>query len=1054
MSHLLINLSQPKPNLNRFLKYCFNIYLIVSFYSGYAQPYYCKHFEIKDGLSNNTAMCLLQDSKGFVWIGTKDMVNRYDGTKFKTFALEPFLTSSIRHLYEDAKKILWVGTENGLYAYNENKETFNLVKETVNTNIFSITEDLHDNNILFIADFSLFKIKNNVVNKIDLKTPLTTLCSFDKHTVWIGNINSKLIKYNFIDNSAEQYDLTHNGIINNGIRVETIYKLNDSILLIGTAAHGVKAFNTLTNTSKDIFNDSPNGKNLYIRDFLKVSDKEIWIATENGIYILYPKTNNYINLVKNYNDPFSISDNAVYGLIKDKEGGIWASTYFGGVNYFPKPYNKFEKFFPKQRENSVSGNAVREIVKDNNGNLWIGTEDNGLNKFDPKTNKFTHHRSGKNGISSSNIHGLVVVDNELWIGTFDQGLDVMDLHSGKIIRHYQYGSGKHDLKSNFVHSLAKTKNKKIIVATTNAIFTYNKNNNNFDIIPHMPVDIFYASLLVDNTGKIWSGTFNNGLYTIDLEDKVVNRVRFPLNNKDDILIEKRITDIYQDSENNIWIATESCLYKYYPSKKVFKEYSTRNGLPANLIYSIKEDNNQVMWISTSKGLASLGLADNSIKIYNRNNDLLYEQFNYKSSFKDDNGDMYFGGIKGMIRFNPENFMVDTFNPPLYITGFQISNKEVGIGNEENAKLKKSIILTDNITLKHDESTFSIDFAALEFSSSENIQYAYMLEGLDKEWTYLDANRRVYYTNLPAGVYYFKVKSTNSNGIWSNNERRLQLNILPPFWKSNFAYLIYTLLVAGSLYLVYTFYREKNLQKMAILNIQREKELYQSKIDFFTQVAHEIRTPLTLIKGPLEKIMKKSNIPDDVGKYIVIMDRNTQRLLSLTNELLNFREIETNKFSLTFTKLNITDIVLSVIERYQDAIDQKDIMLKSNIPDKDIFAFADHEALTKIISNLLNNALKYGESLIVVSLGHSNEKNEVYISVSNDGKKIPAELKDRIFEPFFRTKNTKETGSGIGLTLARSLAELHNGSLNFINLRENLNTFELIIPDHINKEKES
>lgn len=1014
---------------------------------GSAQTQEFYHFETNNGLNNNSVYSIIQDAKGYIWIGTKDGVNKFDGIRFSSIpiisnhnAKNDIITSL--HLYQDKEKNLWLGTEKGLFLYDSMHNNFNIFSNHLIGNISSVTEDTAKGFVYIINNNMLYRInrQNNTITYIRINETLHTLTGINNNTLWLANSYGEIVRYNLENNTYKKYNVFNQSpqVISYGI--EKLYFLNDSTLLIGTTNQGAKSFNIHTEKYNDFLSENPDGGDLYVRDFLKISDEELWIATERGIFKYNLTDNAYERFVKNPNNIYSISDNAVYCLYQDTENGIWAGTYFGGINYAPRKYQYFEKFFEKQTENSLKGNVVREIVEDKNSNLWIGTEDNGLNKLDVKNNTFTHFvPNTKNSISSTNIHGLLAIDNELWVGTFDHGLDVINIHTGKIIRHYNYGNEENSLKSNFIHSIENSNDGKIILATSNGLYYYNKEYDNFTQVPQTPLNTFYSALLTDRQNNIWAGTFSRGIYCINTENNSVEKIELKGKNNQDIFLSKKITDIFQDTDNIVWIGTESGLFSYNITTKAFKEYAVSNGLPSNFIYSIQEDDNKVLWISTSNGLVAINLKNHTTRIYDNNSGILFNQFNYKSSYKDKNGFLYFGGIKGLIKFNPALFSIDTFRPPLYITTLHLAN-----GTDVN--IKKS----GTVYLNHNQASFNINFAALEYTSPKSIQYAYKLEGSDYDWDTLQTNRTVYYNNLPHGNYIFNVTSTNAAGKWIDNLQQIKIIIRPPFYKSRLAYILYIIAILTTSSLIIYFIRERTREKIrqknAIKKIEDEKKIYEAKIDFFTQVAHEIRTPLTLIKGPLEKIIRSEELPLKLEKNVRIMERNTNRLLDLTNDLLNFRESETSKFSLNFKNVNFTKLTEELIMRFQNAFDSKNIQLNFTATNHNIIIAADEEALTKIISNLLNNAVKYGESKVDIFIS-DEDKNLVIAKIYNDGKTIPDELADKIFEPFFRYRNTKEPGTGIGMALARSLTELHGGSLTYDG-SNGINSFTLQLPNKL------
>ncbi len=1025
-----------------------------------AQPYDFRHYQVENGLSNNAVICSVQDKAGFLWFGTKDGLNRFDGYTFKVFRNNPDDSSSIGSnfiyaLFVDKKGTMWIGTEKGLYQYHAASESFSQVKAIGNFPISEITAD-DRGNIWFISGLTLYKYSIGTSNVITYTPQLffesTGVCVSPSGDVWVATSNGLLKKYIPDGNRFASFDVF--GSLRPGATrwIEKIQATNEGTILVGTGTSGAKVFDPSSGTYKNIPLLQKGQTELFVRSFLQSSANEWWIGTESGVFIYNTGTGLATNLQKKYNDPYSLSDNAVYTFCRDKEGGIWAGTYFGGVNYYPQPHTPFRRMIPKSGENSLSGNVVREIRKDNSGNLWIGTEDAGLNKWDASAKRFIHFLPTglPTGISYTNIHGLLLTGDELWIGTFEHGLDVMNIKTGKVVRHYS-SSNQPALQSNFIYCLYETKEGEILIGTTIAVYRYNRSADRIEPLPGMPVYNWYTGIFKDAAGTIWATTFGNGINYLNTKTGKTGNFRYNAADRYSVSSD-RINALFEDSEKNLWFATENGLCKWNAELRNFKRYSTADGLPSNFVMSILEDDAKQLWLSTTKGLVAFDPHTGKMKVYTIANGLLSDQFNFSSAYKDADGRMYFGSAKGLVSFHPSEFKTNTFTPPVYITGFQINNKDIVIA-QAGSPLKNAITFTKSITLKHNQATFSIDFAALSYTAPEMLEYAYRLEGLSSDWTYLKKNQKVYFTELKAGTYVFNVKAANSSGIWNKEVTRLVIKILPPWWKSWWAYSAYALaLLMAALLLVRNYHRrmqERARRNMERLQIAKEKEIYEAKMDFFTNVAHEIRTPLTLIKGPLEKVIRLAGGMAEIKTSLKIMERNTARLIELTNQLLDFRKTEIRGVRLSFAETNISELLEEVHQGFSTLAEQKAVRITLNLPPSPVRAFVDAEALTKIIYNLCSNAVKYADSFAEVNLLHPKPDAHTFIiQVKNDGYLIPESVGEKIFEPFFRLKETdKQKGTGIGLALSRSLAELHNGSLVLEKPDGNLNIFTLAMPIH-------
>ena len=1024
-----------------------------------AQPYDFRHYQVENGLSNNAVICTIQDKNGFLWFGTKDGLNRFDGYSFKVYRHDPDQSGSIGSnfihcLFEDKEGTLWVGTENGLFEYNPNLERFHLLKTPVIGAIRDIQMD-KSGNLWFISNFTLHKLSITPQRSLQIFPvgkyfEASSICILPNNDVWVSTGNGYLRKYNSNNNSFSGLNVFSHSPRSVSNWIEKIYATQSGDILIGTSNQGAKIFDPVKNIYKDFLTYNTDKTEIFVRNFIQTSISEFWIATETGIYIYDIKKGTALNLSKKYNDPYAISDNAVYSFCKDKEGGVWAGTYFGGVNYWPPQRINFIKYFPKMGENALGGNVVREMLEDKKRNLWIGTEDAGLYKLDKKKGHFQSYQptGAKGSISYSNIHGLLINGEELWIGTFEHGLDVMNILTGKIIRHYSKGNDAHSMKSNFIYSLYRSPQDSILVCTTAGVYVYQKKQNNFLPLAGLPLYNWYTSILIDRKGNLWAGTYGSGLHLIESGSRRFSNFSYQPENKNS-LASNRINCIFEDSQSNIWIATEGGLCKYDYNTHAFKRYTTQQGFPTNYILSILEDNHQKLWISSSKGLIQFNPKTEDLETFTKENGLLNDQFNFRSAYKDQSGNLYFGTVKGFVRFNPDQYVNQQTKIPVLLTGLQINNQPVEI-LQKNSPLDKSIIYTDKIVLQFDQSTFNIDFAALSYSAPELSNYAYKMENLDKEWTFLKTNRKVYFTDLAPGKYIFKVKTVH--GGTANNDPITQLIIVinPPWWLSPLAYFIYFMaIMLLTVYLANNYHikqKEKNRRKIEQLSIKKEKELYEAKMEFFTNIAHEIKTPLTLIKGPLEQVIKRTTELPELKGSLRIMEKNTEKLIELTHQLLDFRQTEIYAYQLHLCETNITEFIKDTISYFKPLAEPKNIQLKFKYSEESVFAMIDVEAFEKILNNIFSNAIKYGEHQVLISLEKSTHQSTFLLRVMNDGLLIPADLKEKIFEPFFRIKeNEKHKGTGIGLALARSLTTLHKGTIELLESENNMNVILLEIP---------
>jgi ligand-binding sensor domain-containing protein/signal transduction histidine kinase len=1019
--------------------------------SSSAQPIYFRHYEVENGLSNNSVITSLQDKDGFMWFGTPDGLNRFDGYNFSVFRIGDDAPNSLNnnpifHLYQDVNGTLWVATLKGLYYLNTKDGTFTRLPQTKGQLVRVIHGDDH-HNIWFVEGALLYKYNTDTRQINTYAQPalqnITTLYKSEDGAMWLGCANGVLAKYD-----SSRHDFIYypsDKMVRTANTIETICEDNENeCLLIGTSQTGLLKFDLRRQQWTTVTLPAARRQQLFIRSLLKVKPQEYWIGTESGLYILNTYTNEIQHIYKIPHDQYSLTDNAIYSMCKDREGGIWLGTFFGGINYYAHHPIAFEKFFPTSAINSIEGNVVREIVQDKYGKIWVGAEDKGIAAFDPDKKTFINYNNENKRATDlpNNIHGLLADNDDLYIGTFKDGLYVFDLKRNKIKRHYA-AFANNGLNSNYINILYKTAAGDILVGTSSGIYNFDKTTGQFHYLPDLLRDEFYSAITQDSRGRIWLGTHTNGIYYIDpgqRAKKLVVQVNGP-----SPFDNTKILNFLEDTGHHLWVSTESGLFDLNSANGTTRIYNTTSGMPSNIVYCTVRDDHNNIWATTSKGLVYIEKKSGQLRNFKQSDGLLSDQFNHRSSFKDREGNIYFGCLKGLIRFNPDNYTTTGYTPPIYITQLHIFNKDASINSRH--LLSDYLFRQGNkILLPYNNSTFSIDFVALSYTAPDNIRYAYMLKGIDKSWNYVDKNRTMHFYNLPPGNYTIKIKSTNSSSLWMPNQTSFLLEITPPFWKTGLAYLIYALLLLAIAYFVTKYYhqryKEKQLQLMEIFTLNKEKELYQSKIDFFTKVAHEIKTPLTLIKIPMSKILKNVAAIPEMKHEVMVMNKNTDRLLTLTNQLLDFRMMESGHYTLHVDARNIVPIIEEVYHNFQPAINAKRFRYRIAIDTPVVICNIDDDGLIKIVSNLIDNAIKHGRSNIQLTIASSEE--QAIVCITNDGGIIPEEERTSIFEPFHRSGNTIASGTGIGLSLAKSITLLHQGSLEYSTDGEN-NIFTLTLP---------
>jgi ligand-binding sensor domain-containing protein/signal transduction histidine kinase len=1020
------------------------IIILFSATSTCAQPYYFRHYGTDQGLSNSVVWCSLQGKDGFMWFGTKDGLNRFDGIHFKTFALpnkknHTDSKDEVLTLNEDSSGLLWIATAKGLFKFEKQTEKITPVLDSLRY-FKNIVFDKY-NSLWFIEGSTLYhyRFQQNKLTKFDNAQyfEASGLCKTNDGTIWAGDVNGLIHRYNEVTQKFEEFDLFSKTPNTNFRTISTLKSDSNGIIYAGTFQHGLKVFNPKTISYTDIPIDESGKKVGVVYDILPVGSNEIWLATEKGLIICDRQNNRIHKITKSHVQPNALSDDAALSLCKDREGGIWVGTYFNGLNYAAHQRYSFNKYYPDNDKGVYGGNVVREICEDKDGNIWMALEELGIANLNPTTNeikKFT--ATGLPGdIAFANVHGLMANNDELWIGTHYHGVDIMNLYTKKVIRHFGPGDKRNDLGATFAVTFLKTKNGTIYVGTSSGILKYEANTGTFIQINEIPFYMLVMSLIEDNEGKIWIASTNG----LQIYDPILKTFTAFEQDNDKEVAKTALTSVFQDHEGYIWATTEANgLWKIDRKNGKFRRYTTEDGLPSNTCFKVLEDDNHTLWITTYKGLANLLPSNNSIFVYTKHDGLLNDQFNYNSGFKDSNGRLYFGSTKGIISFNPNDVNQGLSIPPLYFTGFQVHNKEVKIG--EGEVLQNAIPYTNKINLAYNQSTFSIDFAALGYTNPEKISYSYKMEGIDTGWTVIGENRKVYFTDLKPGKYTFKITATNYNSE-GKQQKELHISISPPIWASVWAYLFYAIVVFSISWYILRAY-------IALKDSKKAKEQINSKLDFLTNISHEIRTPLTLIKSPLEQLSKMTVEFPAIKPDIKAMEKNTDRLMNLVEQVLDFRQTQLQAYHINFTEINISDLLQETFDLFEPLAKKKKLTYSITTA-QGVVISGEKEALQKILTNLLNNAIKYASGNVFIQMETpTNNDNIIEIRYINDGPLVPEPMKEKIFEPFFRLKDSNnKKGNGIGLALSRSLVELHNGKLFFDKTSDNLNRFVLRLPIH-------
>lgn len=1012
------------------------------------KPYYFRHYGNENGLPNNTVMASLQDRRGFMWFGTKEGLVRFDGFQFRTYLHNPSVANSLLNnfisaIYEDDDGWIWVGTPEGICYYMPDNDYFGTIK-SADPEITGLVVDVKaDNNQnIWIATLSgtyRYDKKSDELSFYPAGDYFVPRCISltNAGDVWLSAKDGKIYKYDARVDNFNGHKILTDEEISASVSLRNILDADNYGLIVTTDLAGLRKFEPNTGRVTSLFEKDKLGHGILIRTTILVGEKEIWLGSESGIHI-YDLDKGYVtNLQMVRTDPYSLSNNAVRTITRDREGGIWFGTFYGGVNYLPQELKPFEKYYPTGLHGAPDGNVFREIRADSYGNIWIGTEDAGLIKSDHRSGTFTGVTEGQNNvkIDSRNVQGLLVDDDNLWIGTYDNGIYVLNIPSGNVTGHFESKDGRSGLKTNSFVTFLKTRDGTIYAGSVTGLYRFERLTSSFRFLDNIAAGAFIHALYEDSKGNMWIGTYGNGIFKYDRSSGICEQTLSGSGDYENLKYE-HVTSIYEDNSQRVWFTTEGDGFSHIDGETgEITRYIPGRDVDFAIYCAMLQDGFGNLWITSTRGLLRFDLSTNQYKTFTKDDGLLDNSFSYNSAYQDKNGKMYFGTLSGLISFYPEDIKETTYNPPVYFTGFQVNGEEYLVNSERSPDFR-SVLVTSHLILRHNQSSFSIDFVSPSFTSPNLTQYKYIMEGSDPDWVVISGNRKVYYTNLAHGKYRFRVRSSTDGEIWSTDEAQLEIKIKPPAWLSVPAYILYIAVAISLIYLLISFYLKRKAlehqRKIEIIEASKEKEILNAKIGFFTNVTHEVRTPLTLIKGPLDRILRSGlRNSKDTENNLFIIKRNTDRLLTLTDQLLDFRKAEKEMFGLNFIMTDMCELIESAFNMFLTYGEERSISMHLHSPVKHFDLAADREAITKIISNLLSNALKYAANRVDLFLEPgSDSENLIRIRVNNDGNLIPEELAERIFEPFYQIENDKPgaKGTGLGLSLARSLAELHHGRL--------------------------
>ncbi|NDV65796.1 two-component regulator propeller domain-containing protein [Bacteroides sp. 224] len=1026
----------------RILKYLSVIFFLFCYTQLCAHSFtICKPYQIEDGLSHNTVWHSIQDSYGFIWFATADGLNCYNGKTNKVYRNElnnPFSIESnyIRTLFELDNRNIWVGTGRGIYLYERKKDHFVYFDKRTEFGV-SISSEISKiyrapDGQLWIGTLGqgLFIYNPRTEELVQNSSQSGFICDIvgqSTGVIYIATMQDGLFSFDSRGKFLKKHTLIQDAGEKEEPKLTCLLNMGKN-LWIGTNGKQLLKYNTENGSIESILVNSKGMKT--IQSLMEYNANNLWIGTEDGLYE-YDLSQKKVTELKHKN----MSDTSVNFMMKDAESGVWILTSLGGANYIPKSTKRFYLFSPDYQDGSgASGKVVNTFCEDPSGNIWLGTR-KGLYYFNTETYQLSHFPLQQNRNKNYDVRTLCLEGNKLWIGTYGAGLFVMNLHT-KGIKHYIHSKDTpNTICSDDVLAVYQARSGTVYIGTSWGLCHYNHAEDNFMTISSVSMMVSVVDLHEDKLGRLWIATSNSGVFRQDFPRGDWIAFQHEVDNLSSI-ISNSISTLFEDSEGRMWFGTNGRGVCYFDNETgSFVDFDPKNNLiPNKVIDAIQEDETGNFWISGNAGLVKIHPKEKQTpREFTQSDGIQGNQFNFRSSLKASNGYLFFGGINGFNMFKPETFTDNDFIPPVYVIDISFPYLDDEKAGKDRIQTEAPLYMSRRVTLPYEQNSFSLTFASLSYEAPDNNRYSYILHGIDKDWIQNTEKNTVSYTDLPPGKYELEVLGSNNDYLWNEESTKLTIIITPPWWRSGIAYFLYIIIfLAFIAYLAWwwnAYIRKKYRRRMKDFQVTKEKEIYQSKINFFINLVHEIRTPLSLIKLPLEKLHEvQTNAAG--SKYLSVIDKNVNYLLDIVNQLLDFQKMENGNVSFVCRPCNMNLLTEQIVAQFATLAELKGIDIQTVLPAKELTAVTDMDKIYKVLVNLLSNAVKHAKNRIEIKLFVAGA--DLYISVSDDGLGIPPAERDKVFEAFYQVKDKDKkssiTGTGIGLAFSKSLVEGLNGKL--------------------------